>query len=299
MTKEIRISSENECEIAVIDKNRIYILYQFNYSNKDTIYNLDTDTFTNNTIKGYNPIFLPNETILSSNYDFVKFEFYLWEKRDNVYKSTETLSYKIDEEDIQRYFKYTIQWDQRKVLAISPVEIKVITFKPLKEIYNIPIKEGEWNELHYVIKLSNKDYCVILFRNSILEFVNLTLKQIESKMTIPVKNEFNQQFTIKELSDNRIIISGDKNKILIIDIITYQIISTIRVDYDWQYQTYSLNDDLGIIADNLLNLNTTFIIRREDSCFYGYNQKMIKLSEHKFIIYYYCNSFYRLQIWEY
>ena len=188
---------------------------------------------------------------------------------------------------------------QSKVLAISPVEIKVITFKPLKEIYNIPIKEGEWNELHYVIKLSNKDYCVILFRNSILEFVNLTLKQIESKMTIPVKNEFNQQFTIKELSDNRIIISGDKNKILIIDIITYQIISTIRVDYDWQYQTYSLNYDLVIIADNLLNLNTTFIIRTEDSCFYGYNQKMIKLSEHKFIIYYYCNSFYRLQIWEY
>ena len=99
---------------------------------------------------------------------FANCELYFWEKRGNVYKNTETISYKIDEEDIEHYIKYTIQWDQRKVLVISSVEIKVITFKPLKEIYSIPIKEGERNELHNAIKISNKDYCVILFTNSIL-----------------------------------------------------------------------------------------------------------------------------------
>ena len=299
MTKEIRISSENECDIRVIDKNRIYILYQFNYSYKDSVYNLETDTFTTNPIKGYNPIFLPNETILSTNCSFANCELYFWEKRGNVYKNTETISYKIDEEDIEHYIKYTIQWDQRKVLVISSVEIKVITFKPLKEIYSIPIKEGERNELHNAIKISNKDYCVILFTNSILEFVNLSLKQIECKMKLPIKNKCNQQFTIKEISNNRIIISGDTNVILIIDIIIYQIITKINCDYDWQYQTFIFTDDLGIIADKLLNLNTTFIIRRDDSCFYGYNKKMIKLSKNKFIIYYYSNLFDKIQIWEY
>ena len=118
MTKEIRISSENECDIRVIDKNRIYILYQFNHSYKDSVYNLETDTFTTNPIKGYNPIFLPNETILSTNGSFANCELYFWEKRGNVYKNTETISYKIDEEDIEHYIKYTIQWDQRKVLVI-------------------------------------------------------------------------------------------------------------------------------------------------------------------------------------
>ena len=91
-------------------------------------------------------------------------------------------------------------------------------------------------------------------------------------------NFVHQQFTIKEISNNRIIISGDTNVILIIDIIIYQIITKINCDYDWQYQTFIFTDDLGIIADKLLNLNTTFIIRRDDSCFYGYNKKMIKLS---------------------
>ena len=188
------------------------------------MYNLETDTFTTNPIKGYNPIFLPNETILSTNCSFANCELYFWEKGGNVYKNTETISYKIDEEDIEHYIKYTIQWDQRKVLVISSVEIKVITFKPLKEIYSIPIKEGERNELHNTIKISNKDYCVILFTNSILEFVNLSLKQIECKMKLPIKNKCNQQFTIKEISNNRIIISGDTNVILIIDIIIYQIL---------------------------------------------------------------------------